>query len=182
MAQTATSPNPGKGLPLLPGAVLLAFVLVTSLWAATYFGTEARMRRATARVVRLVQKEGPESPVTLGLSANRLGNQLATNAVLELEGYGILATGRQEIVQLYATVRNSLDEIAFENPRISAVATPRGEVQASVNARYRLAGSGEAQEGNGNAALHWTKGADGWQIARATLKPDPAAAGKRSWP
>ena len=182
MAQTATSPNPGKGLPLLPGAVLLAFVLVASLWAVTYFGAEARVRRATARVVRLVQKEGPESPVALGLSANRLGDQLATNAVLELEGYGILATGRQEIVQLYATIRNSLDEIAFERPHISTVAERRGAVEAFVDARYRLAGSGETREGDGKAVLHWTKGADGWQIARAKLKPDPASAGKPSWP
>ena len=65
MAQTATFPKPKKGRSLLPGAVLLAYVLVASLWAATYFGTEARMRRATARVVRLVQKEGPDSPVAL---------------------------------------------------------------------------------------------------------------------
>ena len=182
MPQTSTSPNPGKGLPLVPGAVLLAFVLVASLWAATYFGTEARMRRATARVMRLVQKEGPDSPVALGLSANRLGNQLATNAVLELEGYGVLATGRPEIVQLYANVRNSLDEIAFENPRISAIAARRGDVRAIVDARYRLAGAGEAQTGVGKAALQWVKGADGWQIARAKLTPDPASAGKRSWP
>ena len=182
MAQTATFPKPKKGRSLLPGAVLLAYVLVASLWAVAYFGTEARMRRATARVVRLVQKEGPESPVALGLSANRLGDQLATNAVLELEGYGILATGRQEIVQLYVNVRNSLDEIAFESPHISTVAERSGAVEAFVDARYRLAGSGEAQEGDGKAALHWTKGADGWQIARATLKPDPASAGKRNWP
>ena len=182
MAQTSTFPNPGKGLPLVPGAVLLAFVLVAALWATTYFGAEARMRRATARVVRLVQKEGAESPVALGLSANRLGNVLATNAVLELEGYGILATGRPEIVQLYATLRNSLDEIAFERPRISAVAERRGAVAAIVEARYRLAGGGETQAGAGKAALHWAKGADGWQIAKAALTPDPASAGKRSWP
>lgn len=182
MARTATIPNSGKGLSLVPGAVLLAFVLVASIWATTYFRAEARMRRATIRVVRLVQKEGPESPVALGLSANRLGNLLAANAVLELEGYGALATGRQEIVQLYANVRNSLDEIAFENPRISAVAARRGAVAAFVEARYRLAGGGEAQAGAGKAVLQWVKGADGWQIARAALTPDPAAAGKRSWP
>ena len=182
MAQTATFSKPKKGRLLLPGAVLLAYVLVASLWAVAYFGTEARMRRATARVVRLVQKEGPESPVALGLSANRLGKLLATNAVLELESCGTLATGRQEIVQLYATVRNSLDEIAFENPRISAIAARRGDVRAIVDARYRLAGAGEAQTGVGKAALQWVKGADGWQIARAKLTPDPASAGKRSWP
>lgn len=182
MARTSTTPNTGKGLSVVPGAVLLAFVWVAVLWATTYFGTEARMRRATVRVVRLVQKEGPESPVALGLSANRLGNQLATNAVLELEGCGVLATGRQEIVQLYANVRNSLDEIAFESPRISAVAERRGAVAAIVEARYRLAGGGEAQVGVGNAVLRWAKGADGWQIERAMLTPDPASAGKRSWP
>ena len=122
---------------------------------------------------------------------NKVHQQIVNEplAVLELEGYGALATGRQEIVQLYANVRNSLDEIAFENPRISAVAARRGAVAAFVEARYRLAGGGEAQAGAGKAVLQWVKGADGWQIARAALTPDPAAAvemflregGARQW-
>ncbi len=180
MAQASTTP--GKKLPFVPGAVLLAFVLVAAIWAATYWSAEARMRRATARVVRLVEKKGEESPVALGLSAHRLGAQLAADAVLELEGYGALATGRQEIVQLYANIRNSLDEIAFADPRISAVALQDGAVQVFVDAHYRLAGAGDAQEGDGKAVLRWVKGEDGWQIERARLTPDPANAGNRVWP
>lgn len=182
MARTSMSPSPGRSLPVVPGAVLLAFVLVASIWGVTYWGAEARMRRATVKVVRLVEKKGEESPVALGLSAHRLGNMLATNAVLELESYGALATGRQEIVQLYANVRNSLDAISFEHSRISMVVRRRGAIEAFVEAHYRLAGSGESQEGDGHATLHWAKGADGWQIARATLTPDPASAGKPNWP
>ena len=171
------------GALVLGGAALLvAFVLVAAIWAATYWSAEARMRRATARVVRLVEKTGEESPVALGLSAHRLGAQLAVQAVLELDGYGALATGRQEIVQLYANVRNSLDAIAFENPRIASVAVRKGEIQVFVDARYRLAGAGDAQEGDGKAVLRWVKGEDGWQIARARLTPDLANAGKRVWP
>ena len=120
--------------------------------------------------------------MALGLSANRFGKLLAVDAELELEGFGSLAAGRAEIVQLYASVRNSLREISFENPRISTVAMRDGTVKASVVARYRLAGDGESQEGDGTAALHWAKGDEGWQIVRALLTPDPASAAKWNWP
>ena len=184
MTRMPMSTSPRRRLPVVPGVAILALVLVASIWAATYFSAEARMRRATARVVRLVEKSAEESAVALGLSASRLGDFLAADAVLALEGYGPLATGRSEIVQLYANVRNSLEIISFENPRISAVAVRGGEVQAFVDARYRLASvaAGAAQEGDGKATLHWAKGADGWQIVRANLTPDPAAAVSGNWP
>ena len=175
---TATMPTrSGRRLRGLPLAAVLALALVAGLWAATYFGAEARMGRATAKVVRLAEKTGEESPVALGLAAHRFGNFLATNAVLELKGYGPLATGRTEIVQLFANVRNALDEISFAEPRIAAVALRRGEVQVFVEARYRLAGAeaGAAQAGRGKADLRWLKGEEGWKIARAALTPDPAA-------
>ena len=182
VTQTTTSRSSPRSFPLVPGAAVLAFALVASIWAVTYFGAEARVRRATARAVHLAEKSGEESPVALGLSANRFGKLLAADAELELEGFGSLAAGRAEIVQLYANVRNSLREIAFENPRISTVAMPDGTVQAAVAARYRLAGDDGSQEGDGTAALHWAKGDGGWQIVRALLTPDPSSAAKWSWP
>lgn len=175
-------PSPRKR-PLLPGALLLAFLLVAALWARSYFGPEARVRRATAKLVRLVEKSGPEAPVALGLSANRLGGCLATNAVLELEGYGPLATGRKEIVQFYAQVRNELDRMAFAEPRIVVALLRRGAVNAVVEARYRFVHeAGEAWEGDGQATLLWVRGDDGWKISRAALKPDESVALPAGWP
>ena len=84
----------------LPGVVLLALALVAALWAISYFRAEARIGRATARLMRLVEKHADESPVALGLAANRLGKNLATNAVLELAEYGVVAMGRTEMVEL----------------------------------------------------------------------------------
>ena len=138
MSPTTVSKSSRRRPVPVRGAVLLAFALVAAVWSATYFGAEARMRRATARIVRLVEKAGAESPVALGLSANRLGGFLATNAVLELEDQGTLAAGKTEIVQFYANVRNLLDEISFAEPQIAAAKTARGEVQVAVTARYRL--------------------------------------------
>ena len=155
----------------LSGAVLLAFLLVASMLAATYFGPEARMKRASAKLVRLAEKPAEESAVALGLAANRLGKFLAADAVLELETYGPLAAGRQEIVALFARIRASLALIAFEHPQIVAAKAAPGVVNVRVAARYRLAaGTGEAAEGDGAAELVWTKGADGWRISRATLR------------
>ena len=182
MTQTATSRSSARSFPLVPGTAVLAFALVASIWAVAYFGAEARVRRATVRAVHLAEKSGEESPVALGLSTHRFGKLLAADAKLELEGFGPLAAGRAEIVQLYANVRNSLREISFENPRISTVALQDGTVKAAVVARYRLAGDGEPQEGEGTAALHWAKGDEGWQIVRALLTPDPSSAAKWSWP
>lgn len=179
-----TRPAPSsRRRPLLPGALALAFLLVAALWARSYFGAEARVRRATAKLVRLVEKSAPEAPVALGLSANRLGGYLATNAVLELEGYGPLATGRKEIVQFYAQVRNEFDRMEFEEPRILVAVLRRGAVNAAVEARYRFVHeAGGAWEGDGKAALLWTQGEDGWRISRAALTPDESVALPAGWP
>jgi 1,4-dihydroxy-2-naphthoate octaprenyltransferase len=153
MSPTSVSKSSRRRPVPVRGAVLLALALVAAIWSATYFGAEARMRRATARIVRLVEKAGAESPVALGLSANRLGGYLATNAVLELEDQGTLAAGKTEIVQFYANVRNLLDEISFANPQIAAAKTARGEVQGR----------------RGRAV----------SPARAATRPGPAPAGPR---
>ena len=171
-----------KRRPRVPRAAWLALGLVAAVWASAYFGAEARLRRATLRLVRLVAKEQAESPVALGLSAHRFGERLATNAVLAVDGWGALATGRTEIVQFYANVRNALDEISFGEPQLASRVVRRGEVEIRVAARYRLAGYGDVHAGDGHAALRWTKGADGWRIQRADLVPDPADAGPRPWP
>ena len=172
-----------KRLPLVSGVVLLAFALVAALWASSYFSAEARVRRATARIVQLVQKAQAEAPVSLGLSANRLGGYLALDATLELEGYGLLATGRKEIVQVYVQIRNSFQQVEFSGSRIAAVSMGAGEMRSSVAARYRfVAEGGEVLAGNGQATLRWIKGEEGWQIAAAALKPDPAASIPKDWP
>lgn len=175
-------PKAQRRLPLVSGVVLLAFALVGGLWAASHFSAEARVRRATARIVRLVQKPGPEAPVSLGLSANRLGRYLAVDAVLELEGHGALATGRKEIVQFYAQVRNSFRQIEFSEPKIAVGSLRGGEVQSSVDARHRLVDEGgRVLSGDGKASLHWLKGEEGWQIDRASLRPDPATSIPKDW-
>lgn len=159
-----------SGRMLLFGAGLLAIALAGFLWAITYFGAEARVLRSTAQVVRLAEKTGEESPVSLGLSANRFGKHLATNAVLEVEGWGPLATGRTEIVQLFAQIRSSLTQIEFAHPEIRIVGTGKGVLEVRVAARYRFApDAGDAAEGDGTADLIWTRGEDGWQIEHASL-------------
>ena len=168
--------------PRVPRVAWLALALVAAVWASAYFGTEARLRRATLRLVRGAEKEQAESPVALGLSAQRFGARLATNATLEVEGGGVIANGRPDVVQFYATVRNALDEIALAEPRIASRVVRRGEVEIRVAARYRLAGYGEVHAGDGRAALDWTRGEEGWRIRRAVLVPDPDDAGLRSWP
>lgn len=158
-------------------AVFPALLLGVSFGAITYWGAEARVKRATARVVRVAEKTEEESPVSLGLSANRLGNFLSTNAVLELEGYGTLATGRKDIVSVFAQIRSSLAQIEFARPEITVAAAGEGAVNARVAARYRLASAaGEAAEGDGTADLLWNKGEGGWRISRAELR---AAEGAR---
>lgn len=168
--------------PWVPRAAWLALGLVAAVWAAAYFGAEARLRRATLRLVRLVEKEQAESPVALGLAAHRFGERLATDAALEVDGWGVLATGRTDVVQFYATVRQTLDEIALADPKIASQVIRRGEIEIRVAARYRLAGYGEVHVGDGRAALRWIKGDDGWRIRRAFLVPDPADAVRGSWP
>ena len=182
MSPTGKAANGETRRPRVPRAAWLALALVAAVWASAYFGAEARLRRATARLVRLVAKEQAESPVALGLSAHRFGERLATNAVLEVDGWGPLATGRTGIVQFYATVREALDEISFGEPRIASQVVRRGEIEIRVAARYRLAGYGEVHAGEGRAALRWLKGDDGWRIRHAFLVPDPEDASRGSWP
>ena len=174
--------NPKRSVPVVSGVVILAFLLVAAIWAVTYFSAEARVRRASVRVVRLVEKSGVESPVALGLAANRLGNFLATNAVLDLGDYGALATGRQEIVQLFAQIRTSLEIIAFEHPDMVASQEGPGAIRVQVAAAYRLIPeNGAGAEGKGRANLYWIKGPDGWRISRAVLTPEEGAPLPKGW-
>ena len=157
----------------LPGVGVLAFLLVGSIWAGFYFGAEARVRRATVRVVGLVEKKGAESPVALGLSVNRLGKYLAADAALESENLGSLAAGQQEITSLFAQIRSSLAHIEFAHPEIAVATVDKGVVEARVAAHYRMApAAGDVAEGEGRADLIWRKGGDGWQIVRATLRAE----------
>jgi ketosteroid isomerase-like protein len=167
----------------LPGVLGLALLLVSGLWAFQYFRAEARLLRATDRIIRLVQKTGEESPVALGLAANRLGGTLATNAVLEAGDYGIGLSGRQEIVQLFAQVRASVASMTFEQPRRTADTPRRGEVVVLVQARYRLeALGGESAEGDGTADLQWRKTDEGWKIVRAVVRAAEEAVIPGEWP
>jgi hypothetical protein len=167
---------------LLPGALVWALLLVGSLWAVAHFRPEARMRRASARLVRLVEKTGEESPVALGLAANRLGKALATDAALEMNEFGALATGRKEIVQLFAQIRSMLARIEIQRPVLVAVSPRRGEVRVRVEARYRLVpDAGAAAEGPGSADLIWRKGDEGWRIERAMLVTEPDARFPVEW-
>lgn len=171
-----------RSVGLLPGVVLLALVLVGSLWAVTHFRAEARMRRATARLIRVVEKTGEESPVALGLAANRLGKALATDAALELNEFGALASGRKEVVQLFAQVRSMLARIEIQRPVLVAVSPRRGEVRVRVEARYRLVpDAGAAAEGQGSADVTWRKGDEGWRIWRAMLITGPDARFPVEW-
>ena len=172
----------GQGNKLLPGVVMLAFGLVAGLWGVQHFSTEARIRRATERIVKMTEKAGEESPVALGLAANRLGDRLETEAVLEMDGWGELAHGRTEIVQLFAQIRASLVRIEFMQPRIAVAAGEGGERVAQVDARYRMAADGgEVAEGDGEAALHWRRGDDGWRIGRVQLKAAEGAMLPGGW-
>ena len=161
----------------------LALALAGTLWAVRHFRAEARVRRATEGIVRLVQKEAPESPVSLGLSAHRLGDHLAAEATLEWEGAGPLATGQRDVVQFYVQVRNAFRTIALAEPQVETERREDGSIDASVSARYRFEADGIGKwEGDGRAALRWVKGDDGWRIARAVLTPDPRMSLPKEFP
>ncbi len=153
------------------GGVLLAFLGVAMVWGMGHWSAEARVRRATARVVALVEKTEAESAVSLGLAANRLGGQLEPGASLEVEGHGMLVSSRQEIVQLFAQIRDSLATLTIAGPTIETARLGRDEVEARVAGRYRLAtGAGEVAEGDGAATLIWIRGEEGWRISRVALR------------
>ena len=166
------SSSPKRHRPLVPGVVVLGFTLVCCIWLAAYFSPEARIRRATSRLVHLVEKDGPESELALGLSANRMGDSLAAGAELDWAGYGSLASGRTEIVQLYASVRKMLDTIAVTDPQIATIKIRAGGIRVFVLAHYRVAGSGEERSGEGKVELLWRKGDSGWKIEFAGLTLD----------
>lgn len=171
-----------RALPLVRGVVLLAFLLVAGIWAGSFFRAEARLRRATIRLMRAVEKSGAESPVALGLAANRLGDVLGPQAILEWQDVGTLASGRQEIVQLFVQIRSNLAQIEFTRRAVAAVATAQGSVQMQVAARYRFVpDAGEAAAGNGQAVLRWERGKDGWRITRATIQADESASLPGGW-
>ena len=92
----------------LPGVVLLALALVAPLWAISYFRAEARIGRATARLMRLVEKHADESPVALGLAANRLG--IAVPGRIAIAGFNDLA-GSDQMVPPLTTIRTPRAEV-----------------------------------------------------------------------
>ena len=149
------------------GVAALALALLAGLWAWSHFRAEARVRRATERIVRLMQKTAAEAPVALGLSGHRLGAHLAQEAVVEVEGSRVFLTGRPEVVQFHVQVRDACERIEFTEDRISVSAA---------------AGGGAEIAGRGQAELRWIRGEDGWRIGRARLTPDPRAALPEGWP
>ncbi len=182
MQSNSTTKSEKREGTWLTGVVILAFLLVFGIWATTYFSADARVRRATAEVVTLAEKPGEESPVSLGLTANRFGKFLSTGAVLELNEYGALATGRQEIVQLFAQIRTMVESMTFSNPEIVVVKAEDGVRMARVEARYRfVVAGGSLSEGDGTAELVWSKGDDGWQISRAVLRLAEGATLPKEW-
>jgi len=167
-----------KLLPI-PGVLILVVMLLAGLWAVQYFSVETRIQRATSRLIHTVEKEGKESPVSLGLAANRFGAALATNVVLILEGAGVLTTSRQETVQLFAQVRNSRDQMTFTDSVISVRQEKSGDVIARVTAQYDF--SGDSESGEGKATLTWVKGKNGWQLVQAILQAEEGAMFPKGW-
>jgi len=167
---------------LLPGVVVLIVAGIITLWAVHYFSAEARVRRATVRLIEAVEKTGEESPIVLGLAANRLGKSLATHMVLSLDEVGLRTSGRQETVQLFAQIRQSVDVMTFDNPQLMIEKSGKDRVNAHVIAQVRLVGaSAEAYTGKGEAALEWVKGKDGWQIVRAVLQAAEGTKLPKGW-
>ncbi len=182
MKSLSTEPSQKRKVAPLPGVVILAIVFVACLWAIHYFGAEARVHRATARVVRTVEKTGAESPVSLGLAANRLGKYLSTDVVLTLDGVGELTAGRQETVQLFAQIRQSMESMTFADPSITVASVGAGRIQARVIAHYRFdPGTGEVTEGEGIAQLSWRKGKGGWQLDRVVLQAEEEMNLPKGW-
>ena len=170
------------GLRTLPGVMLLALGLVCAVWAYGHFRAEARLRRASLRLVQLVEKAEDETPVAMGLAAHRLGRQLADAAVLEYSDDGPVATGRRDIVQLFTQIRSLLARIALDGPKAAVRSSRRGEIVTRVAVRYRLMPeTGSAEEGEGSAELTWRKGEDGWQIERAVIRAEDGARFPGNW-
>lgn len=181
VVESARSPSRGEKRAL-SGVLLLTLGLLIVLWAVSYYSAEARLRRASLRIVQLVEKTGNESPAALGLAAYRLGQTLADDAVLDYTSHGTLATSRQDIVQLFAQVRSLLAQIGLDDPQAAVFSSRRGEVMIRLKARYRLVPeAGAAEEGEGSAELRWHKGDDGWRIDRATIQTEAGARFPGNW-
>ncbi len=151
------------------GVVLLTLALVLGLWLYGYNKAEAKVRRASAKLVVLVQKKGEEPDMALALAANRLSQALAVDAQLAGEGYGIALTGRTEIVQLFAQLRRTFARIELSGSRVAARQQPNGEILAQVVAKYRLVYRSEEKAGNGQADLWWRKTDQGWRIRHVQI-------------
>lgn len=186
MTEFRSASDTRRGIPggsrALPGVMLLALGLVCAVWAFGYFRAEARLRRASLRLVQLVEKAEAESPVAMGLSAHRLGGQLADAAVLEYGDDGPVATGRRDIVQLFTQIRSLLARIELDGPKAAVRSSRRGEIVTRVTARYRLVSeTGSVEEGEGAAELTWRKGEDGWRIERAVIRAEDGARFPGDW-
>jgi len=183
MRTTSSVSKRNRKLLPIPGVLILVVVFLAGIGVVRYFGAEARIQRATFRLIQTVEKTGEESPVALGLAANRFGDALATNMVLILEGTGILTASRQETVQLFAQVRNSVDQMTFTDPVLSVRQEKSGAVIARVTAQYYFATgtTGEGERGEGKAMLTWVNGKDGWQIVQAILQEEEGVAVLKGW-
>jgi len=182
MKSSSIKPSQKMKSAPIPGVLILAIVFVGCLWAIHYFSAEARVHRATVCVVRTVQKAGSESPVSLGLAANRLGKYLSADVLLTLEGVGELTAGRQETVQLFAQIRQSMEAMTFTDPSVTVASVGPKRIQARVMAHYYFdSGAGEVTEGDGVAQLIWMKGKDGWQLDRVVLQAEEELDLPKGW-
>jgi len=182
MTTSSSKVDRNRAGSLIPVVVILILAVLASLWAIRYFSAEARVRRATVRVIQLVEKTGKESPVALGLAANRLGKMLATDMVLSLDETGLLTDSRQETVQLFAQIRQSTEIMKFDNPQLILEVIGKKRLSARVVVQYHVAGPfGESYSGKGQAALEWVKGKDGWQIGRADLQAEEGSSLPKGW-
>lgn len=170
-----------RGWRGLGAMVVLAGLGLATIWATHYFGTEARLTRATQRLIRVTEKKEPESAVTLALAADRFGKMLTADAVLILPHAGAVATGRQEIIALFVQTRSALTTITFARPRLQVQKVGPSSIRVHVRAHVYLAvpGEGTLQE-DGRAQLIWRKKSNGWRVARAELsllETDPPKSG-----
>lgn len=164
--------------PWMSGVALLTLALVAGLWLYSHFKPEARVRRASTKLVALVQKRGEESDMALALAANRLSQQLEPQAKLSVDGYGIALAERTEIVQLFAQLRRTFARIELNGSRVAARQQPNGEILAKVVAKYRLVYRSEEKAGNGQADLWWRKTDQGWRIRHVQIYLENT----ESWP
>jgi hypothetical protein len=154
----------------LAGLLIVVFILLCELWVVVYMAPEARLLRASKAVMRLVEKRAEESPVALGLAATRLGDWLAPEAELAVDGeFQQWMQGRRAIVQLFTQIRAHTEELVFLRPDISLLADEKGRITTHMDATYRWITGGLRIYGEGEARLHWNKGEKGWLIEQVEL-------------